>query len=174
MKERQLQTERLNLDVLQVQDHDFIQQLLNTEGWLRFIGDRHIHSTGEAIAYINKIINTPHLTYWVARDKVTKMPVGIISFLKREYLEHFDIGFAFLPQACGKGFAFEAANRILSEADKDPQHAIVLATTVPENAASIGLLCKLGFSFQEEIVPNGLKLHVYYKKVTDKLPVTFQ
>jgi len=37
-----LETERLSLREFNTTDSTFIIQLLNSEGWLKFIGDRHI------------------------------------------------------------------------------------------------------------------------------------
>src|SRR5215218_4924840 len=91
-------TERLVLETLRASDHGFILELVNTEGWLQFIGDRNIHSKDDAIRYIQKIDEAQNFTYWVVRTKETGAPpMGIVSFLKRDYLEHFDLGFAFLP-----------------------------------------------------------------------------
>ena len=54
-------TERLSLDILTINDHAFIRELVNTEGWLKFIGDRKIYSDEDAIAYIDKSITLPLL-----------------------------------------------------------------------------------------------------------------
>lgn len=134
---------------------------MNTPGWLTFIGDRNIHTTEDASAYINKINSTANFTYWTVRLKQSKQPIGFITFLKRSYLSHFDIGFAFLPEHCGHGYAFEAAREVLSLVTRIPEHSIVLATTIPANKTSINLLTRLGFDFKIEIEEGGLKLHVY-------------
>jgi len=81
-----LATERLSLDALTVEDWGFIQELLNTKGWLQFIGDRNIHSREDAVNYINKTNGTPNFYYWVVRLADTLEPIGIISFIKRDYL----------------------------------------------------------------------------------------
>jgi len=154
-------TERLSLSALTVEDTDFIQELVNTKGWLQFIGDRNIHSKEDAISYINKINATPDFYYWVVRLIDTFESIGIISFIKRDYLEHCDIGFAFLPQYAGKGYAYEAAREILSIISSKPEHSIVVATTLPNNVSSIKLLAKLGFHFDKEIEVGCEKLHVY-------------
>lgn len=154
-------TDRLLLDLITLDDHDFVRELVNTKGWIEFIGDRNVHSKDEAVAYINKILSMQNLTYWVVRIKETNTPVGIVSFLKRAYLEHFDIGFAFLPEYFGKGYAYEAANAILSKASQHPDHSTILATTFPQNIASIKLLTKLGLRFDQEIEFENEKLHVY-------------
>ena len=156
-----LATERLSLDALTVEDCGFIQELLNTKGWLQFIGDRNIHSKEDAINYINKIKATPNFYYWTVRLAGTLEPIGIISFIKREYLEHFDIGFAFLPQYNGKGYAYEAAKEILSLVSSMPEHSFIMATTMPDNNNSIKLLQKLGFQFEKEIKVEDERLQVY-------------
>jgi [ribosomal protein S5]-alanine N-acetyltransferase len=158
-------TQRLRLNWLTAQDDDFVLSLLNSKGWIEFIGDRNVHSKEDAIAYIAKICNTQNLFYWVVRLKEGNTPVGIVSFLKRTYLDNFDIGFAFLPQFNGQGYAFEAATKVLSAVSKKPVYYPVLATTVPQNANSIKLLTKLGLRFEKAIEVENEQLHVYTNKL---------
>jgi len=156
-----ISTERLSLDLLAPADAEFMQELLNTKGWLQFIGDRNIHSKEDAIKYINKINTTPNFYYWTVRLTDPLEPIGIISFIKRDYLEHFDIGFAFLPQYNGRGYAYEAAKKILSVVSSKPEHSVIVATTLPANTSSIKLLQKLGFHFEKEMEAGGETLQLY-------------
>ncbi|MER3465041.1 MAG: GNAT family N-acetyltransferase [Chitinophagaceae bacterium] len=153
------ETDRLWLHLLSIEDASFMQALVNTSGWLQFIGDRKVHSHDDAIAYINRILAMPNLSYWVVSTKEDNTSVGIISFLKRDYLEHFDIGFAFLPQQNGKGYAYEAAKAVLDYVLQT--HEKVLATTIPTNTSSIKLLNKLGLRFDKEIILDEKPLLVY-------------
>jgi RimJ/RimL family protein N-acetyltransferase len=161
-------TDRLELDSITLEDAEFILALVNTAGWLRFIGDRKIRTAEDARVYIQKIIEKPDQHYWVARLREENIPVGIITFLKRDYLEHYDIGFAFLPEYAGKGYAYEAAASVLYDVINDPTHKIILATTVKENSSSIKLLEKLGLRFEQEIRVDEEPLSVYGAS-TDKL-----
>lgn len=154
-------TERLLLEPITTGDHAFVAELVNTKGWLEFIGDRQVHSEEEAIRYIKKILNTPDLYYWVVRLKESNIPVGILSFLKRGYLDHFDIGFAFLPAYNGQGYAHEAAKEVLAVVSQDSKYTTILAVTLPHNHSSIKLLVKLGLHFEKEIVQQGEVLQVY-------------
>ena len=154
-------TERLSLNLLTIDDFDFVKRLVNTEGWIAFIGDRYVHTNDDAIAYVTKILNTENLFYWVVRTRDNNTPVGIISFMKRTYLENFDIGFAFLPEYNGNGYAYEAAKEVLSMVSKTPGYYPVVATTVPQNAKSIKLLTKLGLHFEKEIEVEDEILQVY-------------
>jgi RimJ/RimL family protein N-acetyltransferase len=154
-------TERLTLNLLNLRDHHFIKRLVNSNGWIEFIGDRNVHTTDDAIAYINKITNTPDLFYWVVRIKDAHTPIGITSFMKRAFLESFDIGFAFLPEFNGRGYAYEASREILSIVSQKAQYGPILATTVPRNVNSIKLLKKLGLRFEREMEVENETLHIY-------------
>jgi len=159
-------TDRLILNLLGLDDHDFILRLVNSKGWLEFIGDRGVHTKEDAIAYMNKIISSQNIFYWVVRIKDENIPVGIISFLKRAYLENFDIGFAFLPEFNSNGYAYEASKEVLSLVGKMSEYATVLATTVPRNVNSVKLLNKLGLHFENEMEVENKKLHIYSNSTT--------
>lgn len=152
MAAEQLYTERLTLSLVKKEDAAFIEELVNTAGWLKFIGDRNIHSVADAEAYIEKIAANPNINYWVAHTKELNQPVGVISFIKRDYLEHWDIGFALLPAAHGKGYAYEGALCILKHNAGTGRHKQFLATVMSSNTTSIKLLEKLGLNFEKEII----------------------
>lgn len=154
-------TARLSLSRLQLSDRAFIQQLVNTEGWIQFIGDRNIHTEETAIAYIEKLLNSPHIIYWVVRLQTDNTPIGVVTLIKRDYLDHHDIGFAFLPEHGGKGYAFEAATAILQAVTQYPQHSKILATTLKDNTRSVQLLQKMGFAFEKEMLLEQEPLLVY-------------
>ena len=42
--------------------------------------------------------------------KADNTSIGICGLVKRDFLEHVDIGFAFLPQHEGKGYGYESAS----------------------------------------------------------------
>jgi len=70
------------------------------------------------------------------------------GLVKRDTLEHPDLGFAFLPEAWGKGYAFEAASAVLKHTQDALSLSRILAITNPDNDASIKLLGRLGFQFE--------------------------
>ena len=158
---QQIVTSRLLLHIITDHDAEFIRILVNTQGWIKFIGDRNIHSSDDAINYIRRINNTPHFTYWVVRIKETNEPIGIISFLKRTYLDHFDLGFAFLPQFNGQGYAYEAAKEVMTVVRQQQAYNTILATTIGGNANSVKLLERLGFRFEKQIQLEDERLDVY-------------
>lgn len=161
------QTSRLVLEKFSDADTPFIIELLNTPGWLRFIGDRNVHDTDAAIQYLQ---NGPLKSYldhgfglWKVSLSATGAPIGMCGLLKRPELEHPDIGFAFLPQYAGKGFAFEAASEVLKLARGKYHIATLFAIVQPDNSRSIALLRKHNFHFVRTITaqPKHEKLELY-------------
>ena len=152
-------TSRLTLQLLHLKDAPFIQTLVNTPGWLQFIGDRKIHTITAAEEYITKILNNQAITYYIVTLKGQPITIGLITLIKRTYLNHPDIGFAFLPEFEKKGYAFEAASVVLNHFKA--QLPTIHATTLASNTPSIQLLKKLGFIFTKTIENEGQVLQVY-------------
>jgi RimJ/RimL family protein N-acetyltransferase len=115
----------------------------------------------DAVSYIKKILQNQNIAYWVVRKRKNFSPIGVVTFIKRDYLDHHDIGFAFLPEYTKRGFAYEASQAVLNEVRKTTLHRIVLATTKIENQNSIGLLHKLGMKMDKEIEVEGIKLLIF-------------
>jgi len=162
-------TNRLLLQTLTETDAAFILELVNTAGWIRFIGDRNIKNIDDAVNYIRKILSNPSITYWVVTLKETDVPVGLVTFIKRDYLDHPDIGFAFLPAYNNQGLAFEATKEVLNDLLNSGKYPTILATTIPDNIASINLLQKLGLFFSREITYEGLALKLFCINATNKI-----
>ena len=154
-------TERLILNELSLNDTAFIYELVNTPEWIRFIGQRHVNNLEDAASYINRILNNVNAHYTTVRLKDSLTPIGVITFLQRDYLQHPDIGFAFLPRFGKKGYAFEAAKAVFDSVKQVEADKIVLATTLPDNVQSIQLLEKLGLRFDKEISVGDDKLLLY-------------
>jgi RimJ/RimL family protein N-acetyltransferase len=146
-----LETERLQLRELTLEDTDFVIELLNSEGWLRYIGDRNVKTKEQAIAYLQ---NGPLKSYQqngfglcLVQKKDNGEAIGMCGIIKREHLENPDIGFAFLPPFNGYGYAFEVASATMTYAKEQLKIAVISAITIPENSRSIRLLEKLSLQF---------------------------
>lgn len=156
-----LKTERLILRKLALHDASFIFELVNTPQWIRFIGNRNVNTLGDSKEYIIRILKTPTVQYWIVTLKDQSTAIGIVTLIKRTYLEHRDIGFAFLPEYQKNGYALEASRAVLNATLQKNSGATVLATTLRDNVNSIQLLAKLGFSFLKEIDVEGEPLLIY-------------
>ncbi len=147
-----LETERLVLRHLALEDAEFIHELVNDADWLRFIGDRSVHSLEDARAYIRKGPMAMYEAFGFGLYAVERRsgggPIGLSGLIKRESLPEVDLGFAFLPRYRGQGHAREAARAVLAEARERFALARLLAIASPDNGASIRLLEALGFRFE--------------------------
>lgn len=156
-----MHTERLKLEIIALPDAPFLLELVNTEGWKKFIGDRNVHSVADAEQYVRKMTADDISCVWTVKSLKDGVPLGIITLIQRDYLDCPDIGFAFLPQFAKKGFAFEASNVVLQDLISKQEIPCVYATTIPENDASISLLQKLGLSFEREIEVDNERLLLF-------------
>ena len=68
----------------------------------------------------------------------------ILGLLKRDQVEHPDIGFALSEEYWGMGYAIEAARAVMDYGLTSLGHSHIVAISSPANAASIRLLEKLG------------------------------
>lgn len=154
-------TERLTIEPLSEEEDAFIFELLNTEGWIRYIGNRNINAESDAVVHIQKIKENPATTYWSVKLKETQAPIGLVTLIKRDYLDFHDIGFAFLPAFSGKGYAYEATKAILQHLAESNHIENILAITLPENKSSIKLIKKLGLQFEKIIEQDKEHLYLY-------------
>lgn len=148
-----LQTERLILRYLQQTDAPFMVQLLNDPSWIKYIGDRGVRTIEQAEAYLQAGPMASYAQhgfglYLVERDGV---PMGMCGLVKRDQLTDVDVGFAFLPQFTGQGYAYEAATAVIHHAQTHLNLSRLVAITASENGRSQRLLQKLGFQFEKMV-----------------------
>ena len=150
-----IETERLILGKFTLKDAPFMLELLNTPDWLRFIGDRNVHTVEEAEQYLlngyMKSYETHGFGFYAVMLKETQELIGMCGLIKRETLEDVDIGFAFLPKFMGKGYGFEAASATLYYAQNVLKLGKIIAIVNPENEVSIALIKKIGLRFEKMI-----------------------
>jgi [ribosomal protein S5]-alanine N-acetyltransferase len=164
---KQIETERLLIRPIKITDTSFILGLLNSEGWLQFIGDRKVKTVADAEQYIQNILNNEKFFYSVFEIKETQQSVGIITFLYRDNQQFPDIGFAMLPEFDKKGYAFEASKKYLGEIVNEKKVNKVIAITLPDNSKSIRLIERLGLRYEDEIQDNSKVLHLYSRTFVD-------
>lgn len=163
---RILETQRLILREFNLDDSQFILELVNSPSWLEFIGDKKVKSIEQAREYLE---NGPLKSYrnhgfglWLVALKYSNTPIGMCGLLKRDTLDDIDIGFAFLPAYLRQGYGFEITHATMIYVKNDLNIGRILAITNPNNIASISLLNKLGFSFEGTVeMSENDKVQVY-------------
>jgi len=128
--------------------------LVNDPAWLEHIGDRKVRTLEDARAYLRRgalaMYETMGFGMYVVALKQSGEPIGTCGLVKREGLDDVDIGFAFLPQYRGQGFAFESAAAVLGHARALGLKRVV-AIVSAANHRSIRLLEKIGLTFERMV-----------------------
>ncbi len=143
-----IQTERLELREYTLNDAPFIFELMNSEGWLKNIGDRNIKTIEDAEAYMLKNYISSYEKHgfgpYLVSLKENGTPIGSAGLYKRDNLDFPDVGFAFLAEFGNKGYAFEATNAVMQFASEKLKTQTIVGIVLPENISSVKLLKKLG------------------------------
>ena len=150
-----LETERLILRQLTLDDDEFIFELLNDPSFIQNIGDRHIRTMDDARAYI---LNGPVASYskngfglYLVLLRETNESIGMCGLIRRDGLEDVDIGYAFLPRFWSKGYAVEAARATKVYARDVIGLKRIVAIVDPANEGSIRVLEKIGLHYEKMV-----------------------
>ena len=167
-KDPTYETERLIIRPTTTEDAAFIYELMNSEGWLKYIGDRGIKSVEHAKNYILEKMRPQQERLGYSNNTVIRKldgaKMGSCGLYDREGLEGVDIGFSFLPQFGKKGYAFEAATKIKTLALNEFGLTQINAITTPANINSQKLLEKLGLQYVKMIrLPNDPEEWMFYQ-----------
>jgi RimJ/RimL family protein N-acetyltransferase len=150
-----LETSRLQLRTLTLEDAGFVLRLLNEPSFIQNIADRGVRTIEQAQDYIR---NGPMASYekfgfglWLVETRSENVPIGICGLIKRDVLDDVDIGYALLPEFWSQGYALESASGVMSYAATKLGVDRVVAVVNPSNAPSIHLLEKMGFQFERMV-----------------------
>ncbi|MBU2713608.1 GNAT family N-acetyltransferase [Zooshikella harenae] len=145
------ETERLIIRYLTIDDSVFIFKLYNSEPFIEFVGDKNIKSVEEAKKYLIdgpiKMYTQKGVGLYLVELKNEQIPLGICGLIKRDNLDDIDIGYGFLPDYCGFGYAYESAHAVLDYAKQTLNLKRVVAITTFDNISCIRLLSKLGLEY---------------------------
>ena len=163
-----LETERLILQPVKMEDAEFILELYNSPNFIKFIGDRNLRTVEDAETYIKEKF-LPHVekhgfgSYVIVTKSDTKK-IGNVGIYVRDGLDAPDIGFSFLPEFERKGYGFEASKKLMEIAFSEFGLKKISAITTKENIASQKLIEKLGLKFQSIVqLPDDPEDLLYYE-----------
>lgn len=147
-----LETERLVLRRLILNDAPFIVELLNEPSFLRFIGDRGVRDEHDARRYLTE---GPLASYerfgfglWLVVLRESGDPIGMCGLLKRDTLPDVDIGFAYRPAWWGRGYAREAGAAVLAHGRERLGLRRIVAITSLDNEGSRRVLESIGLRYE--------------------------
>lgn len=154
-----IETDRLRLRAITVNDTALMLAVWNDPAFMRNVADRGIRTDEQARVAIEsgaqKLFETYGYGPYCMSLKSTGSMIGICGLFKRDNLDDPDIGFSVLPEFCGKGYAGEAATAVVEYAGNELGIETLTAIVSPTNAPSIGLIKKLGLTFERMITMPG-------------------
>jgi len=149
---RVLETSRLSLRRLTLDDAEFIFGLVNQPSWLRFIGDKNVRNLDDARNYLRTgpldMYQRFGFGMFMVERKDDGVAIGTCGLLKRDILPEPDVGYAFLPEHWGQGYAFEAASAVLEYGHYAHELMRIVAIVNPGNERSIRVLERCGMKFE--------------------------
>ncbi|MFK8032003.1 MAG: GNAT family N-acetyltransferase [Gammaproteobacteria bacterium] len=170
-----LETDRLVVRPFTHKDARFILTLLNDKDFIKNIQDRGVRTLDDARDYISNGPIAGYETHGIGLccvvEKSSQASVGMCGLLQRATLPAPDIGYAFLPEARGKGYAYEAGKAITDYAKVELRLKRILAVTSHSNESSKRLLTKLGFEFLHlaQFEPDSEEIPCYELKFDTKV-----
>lgn len=167
-----LRSNRLLIRPIVPDDAAFFYELVNSDGWIKYIGDRNIKSHEASREYLKSLQEKDFHFYYVFINRLTNETMGLISFIHRTDENYPDLGFAILPQFGQHGFTFEASDRFLKELRRVRVTNIITGITSLNNSVSGNLLLKLGFTLSEIKKVSNEELCVYILNLTEDDPDT--
>ena len=149
-------TKRLVLREASLDDAEFVLELINDPGWLKYISQHSIDTLEKAKEYIEERLLSAYNQHgyglWLMQRASDSVMIGMCGLVRRESLPGPDLGFALVQQYSGLGYAQEASEAAIQYAIKHSIDSTLLAITLPENQPSINLLERLGFSYDADFI----------------------
>lgn len=153
------QTERLILRPMSGEDRDFIFELYNRPKFVQYIGNRNVNTIEDAENYIlNRFapqIERLGFGNYLLITKDTNEKIGAVGIFEREGLDIVDIGYSLLEEFEGKGYAYEAAQKVKSIGMEEFGLPKISAIISKDNLSSQKLIEKLGLKFKKHVTLPG-------------------
>ncbi|MFC6632735.1 GNAT family N-acetyltransferase [Microbulbifer taiwanensis] len=149
-----LETPNLVLRQLTETDAPLMLAILNDPDFLRNVGDRGVRTEEDARRYIADGPMAMYRQYNFGMFRVEHQDgtaIGLCGLVKRDGLDDVDIGFAFLPDYRGQGYALEAAQAVMQYGREVIGLRRIVAIAQPDNEPSVRLLEKIGLSAEKTI-----------------------
>lgn len=149
------ETKRLLIRHFNIDDGPYILRQLNEDSFIQNIADKNIRTLSDAEDYLRTQllasyrVNGHGLNQVLLKD--SGQPIGMCGLVKRSELAHPDLGYAFLPEFWGKGYALESSEQVLKSAVTEFGYKSILGIVLPNNLNSNILLKRLGFTLQGKV-----------------------
>jgi ribosomal-protein-alanine N-acetyltransferase len=162
-----IDTERLLLRPFTLADAEAWLPLTSLPEIIRYTGDTPARSVEEAREILRTRPLRDYSVHGYGRMAVIEKSSGrLVGFSGLKYLEDLreaDVGYRFLPDCWGKGYATESARVLMEQGRREHGLTRIVGMVHPENPASSRVLEKLGLRFERLLEPDeeGVRFRLY-------------
>lgn len=147
-----MQTERLILRPFTLDDAEEYFPLVSDPDIVRYTGEPPLASVDEARDVLLTRPLRDYARHGFGRMACIEKQSGrLIGFSGLKYLEQLgevDVGYRFLPDCWGKGYATESAMALMRQGVREHGLQRIIGLVEPANGASVHVLKKLGLQFE--------------------------
>jgi RimJ/RimL family protein N-acetyltransferase len=160
-------TERLILRPFTLDDAAAWLPLISLPDIIRYTGDTPAQTVEEARELLRTKPLRDYAVHGYGRmaviEKATGRLVGFSGLKYLEDLQEVDIGYRFLPDCWGKGYATESCIAVMAQGRSEHKIRRIVGMVHPENPASSRVLEKLGLRFERLLEPDdhGVRFRLY-------------
>lgn len=145
-----IETERLILRDMELTDAPFFFELNSNPKVTKHTGDGAFINLKEAEA-ITEYVISQYQKYgfgrWLVIEKETGLPIGWCGLKYHEDLKMVDLGYRFLEEKWGKGYATEASKACLNYGFTTLNLSKIIGRASIDNPSSINVFKKLGMMY---------------------------
>jgi ribosomal-protein-alanine N-acetyltransferase len=165
-----LETERLYLRQLTINDAENMYLLNLDVDVLKYTGDQPFESIEKAKEYLKNYDHYEKYRFgrWAIMDKASDEFIGWCGLKYSPKLEEYDIGFRLLKKHWNKGFATESAKACLMLGFDKYGMTEIVGRAMVENIGSIKVLEKIGLVFHKRFDFDGKRGLIYKIINTEK------
>ena len=162
-----LETDRLILRPFTLDDAEAWLPLISLPEIIRYTGDTPATSVDQARELLRTRPLRDYAVHGYGRmaviEKASSRLVGFNGFKYVADLQEVDIGYRFLPDCWGKGYATESALTLMAHGRREHGFRRIVGTVHPENPASGKVLEKLGLRYERTLPPDedGVRFLLY-------------
>ncbi len=145
-----LETARIRLRAPHEGDIENIHRLGSNPRVMRYItaGKTQSRQEAERDLQLRMAANADELGYWIAERKSDRAFIGWMALKKLESSPDIEIGYRFLEEFWGKGYATEGGREILHYAFARLELERIVAVALEDNRASTRVMEKLGMTYE--------------------------
>jgi RimJ/RimL family protein N-acetyltransferase len=162
-----METTNLILRPFTLDDAEAWLPLISLPEIIRYTGDTPTSSVEEAREILRSRPLRDYAVHGFGRMAVIEKASGrLVGFSGLKYvaeLDEVDIGYRFLPDCWGKGYATESARAVMEQDAREHGARRIVGTVHPDNPASGRVLEKLGLRFERvlEADENGVAFKLF-------------